>query len=131
MPRKDSRIPDSSSTIRICAMFLFGRWLLVVSTQVHCPPQRNRMANDKRLTTNDCLACRRSANRFSRYRQLDDKAAADWLVFFHSDRTMMVLHNSVHNRQTQPRAALLGREVGQEQPLFNLARNSLPGVGDH
>ena len=42
----------------------------------------------------------------------------------------MVFHNSAHNRQPQPGAALLGRKIRQEQPLLDIARNSLAGVGD-
>src|ERR1019366_3012974 len=97
MPRKDSRILDSSSTIRMWAM----------------------------------LACRRSADSFNRHGQFDNEAAADRLVFFHADRTTMVFHNSAHNGQNQPRAALLGRKVRQEQPFLHIARNALSRVGDH
>src|ERR1700674_1622250 len=102
----------------------------------------HRTGNDKRLTTNDqmraphgsgswlknALACRRSADCFNRYGQLDNEAAANRLIFFDADRTMMVFHNSAHNRQAQSGAALLGREVRQEQAFLNVARNPLPGV---
>ncbi len=44
---------------------------------------------------------------------------------------MVVFHNSAHNGQAQPRAALLGGKVRQEQSFLNVARDSLPGVGDN
>src|SRR6266852_7746242 len=77
------------------------------------------------------LACHRSADSFSGYGQLDHEAAADRLVFFHADRTTMVFYDSAYNRQPKPGAALLGRKVRQEQSFLQVARDSLPSVGDN
>ena len=39
------------------------------------------------------------------------------------------LHDARGNRQTQPRAILLGGEERIEQSLLHLGRNAAPGVG--
>src|ERR1700693_1987739 len=85
-------------------------------------PDTNRLHE---LLAHELLACRRSADSFNGCGQLDNEAAADRLVFLDADRTMMVFHYSAHNGQTQPRAALLGREVRQGQTVPPGARLSL------
>src|SRR3979409_1207928 len=54
--------------------------------------------------------------------QLDDEAASYRMVFFYTDRTMMIFYHAAHNRQTQPCAAFLGRKIWQEKPLFKFPR---------
>src|SRR6266404_4388627 len=137
-PRKDSRIPDSSSTMRMCAIVYLNntrQWRAgrPRPATIATDGRAVRRSSLHRITRHAAagLACRRSADCFDGHGQFDNEAAAERLVFFHSDRTMMVFHNSAHNSQTQPGATLLGGKVRQEQPFLNVARNSLPGVGDN
>src|ERR1039458_6975820 len=68
------------------------------------------------------LVCRRSADSFNCYWQLNHEAAADRFVFLDADRTAVVFHNSAYNGEPQSRAALLGSKISKEQPFFHVER---------
>src|ERR1700688_3484702 len=142
MPLKDSRIPDSSSTMRI--------WAILSAVKLELEIQRCGLratsgqgvegvarSSGSNLSVYKSLAPltrRRGAHwcghGFKRYWQLNHETAAHRFVFFHANGTMMIFHNPAHDGQAQSGASLLGREVGQEKSFLHIARNSLPGVGD-
>src|SRR5580700_1358415 len=106
MPRRDSRIPDSSSTMRMCAMVsVVGRWSFVVGVM---PITLREVAGTEQRLTTSCLARGRRADSLHRDRQFNHKAAAERLVFFHANRTVMVFDDPAYNRQPQPGAAAFG-----------------------
>src|SRR6185437_371528 len=65
-----------------------------------------------------------------RQRKFHNELGPGRFIFFYADRAVMVLNDSAHNRQAQARPALFGREVRKEQFFFNLAVDSVAGVGD-
>src|SRR5205085_6862303 len=72
----------------------------------------------------------RSAHRFCCNRQLNHKTAADRLVFFYANRSMVILNYPAHNSESQPGSTLLRRKIGQEEALLYFLRNSMARVGD-
>src|SRR5215469_7275392 len=64
-----------------------------------------------------------------RERQFHDEARSYRLVLLDPDRSTMVLNDSAHNRQTQPGATLLGREVRQKEFFLQFLGDAVPRVG--
>src|SRR5579862_10002457 len=64
------------------------------------------------------------------YGQLDYETAAYWFIFFDADGTAMIFDDSADDRESEAGAALFGREIGEKQPLFYVARDAMSGVGD-
>src|SRR5208282_6674064 len=96
MPLRDSRIPASSSTIRmLCMLGSSGR-----------------------------------GRGFGHDRQFDDEARADGMIFFNTNRAVMIFHNAAHDSEAEAGAAFLGGEIREKKFFFQLAGHAVAGVGD-
>src|SRR5580658_6817137 len=69
-------------------------------------------------------------DRIRNHRQFNHKARADGLIFFYANGAVVVFDDTVHDGKSKARAALLGGEVRQEQPLLQLPRNAVASIGD-
>src|SRR2546427_11202104 len=63
-------------------------------------------------------------------RQLDHEARAARPVALDPDASVVIGDNAVHDRQPQAGPLLLGREIGQEQPVAVLVADAGAVVGD-
>src|SRR5579863_2632167 len=69
-------------------------------------------------------------NRFGHDWQLNYESRAYGLIFFHTNRAVVIFDYPIHDGESQTGAALLGGEIWHEQTLFQFAGNSVTGVGD-
>src|SRR5439155_4107534 len=65
----------------------------------------------------------------ARHGHLDDEPAAARLVVLDMDRAAVLGHDLPDDRQPEPHARGLGREVGQKELLLVLRTDAGPGVG--
>ena len=72
----------------------------------------------------------RGRSGFGSERQLDDEARAYGTVLFDADGTMMIFDDAAYDCEAEAGAAFLGREIGEEQFLFELLRDAVARVGD-
>src|SRR5580704_156779 len=63
-------------------------------------------------------------------RQFDHKPGADGLILFHANGPVVIFNNTIHDGKPKSGAALLGGEIRQEEPFFQLPRNAVASVGD-
>src|SRR5580692_937490 len=62
--------------------------------------------------------------------QFDHEPGAGGLILFHANGPVVIFNNTVYDGQPKTGAALLGGEVWEKQPFFQLPRNTVSGVGD-
>src|SRR5258707_11279390 len=72
----------------------------------------------------------RNGDGFRRQRQFHDKPGPYRLVLFYSNRTVVILDDSAHDRESQSCAAFFGGKIRHEEPLFQLLSYPMTGVGD-
>src|SRR5579862_856316 len=76
------------------------------------------------------LAGEGRGNKFRGDGQLDHKASADRLVLLDANRSAVVFDDATHDGEAKTSYAFLGREIRQEESLFQLLGDPVPGIGD-
>src|ERR1700722_5481594 len=127
---------SSSTTSKVFLLMLSRPASPLSASEVLNPSSSSTPLSDWRMVGSSstirmlCMVDRGSSDRVRHNRQFHHKACAHGLIFFYADRTVMVFDNAVHNCQAQAGTALLGGEVGQEQPLLQFSRDAVAGVGN-
>src|SRR5579862_5464603 len=128
---------SSSTTSNACLPSSSNAASPLSASAVSSPSSSKRSLSDWRIVGSSStmrilcmLVYGRRSNRFGDDWQLNYKSSADRLIFLHTNRSVMIFDNTVHNRKSQAGAAFLGREVGQEQTFFQLASHSVAGISD-
>src|SRR5437899_687110 len=118
-PRSDDWIDGSSSTIRMCSPAI---------PILLAPPQAERRWRAEDVLTGHA-SCSHGRGR-ARDGQVHHEATAARRVVLDVDQPAVLGHDLVDDRQAEPHAARLRREVGLEELVLVLGADAGPGVAD-